>query len=57
MFGKSAVSFKVIVDQHYITIETLQAFDILLSFLGVQFDCGNLAKQANFKSVLKDMNA
>jgi len=39
MMGKSAISLKCIVDQHVITIETLQSFaPVVTQLLGMQVD-------------------
>ena len=58
MQGKAAVSFKVITDQHPITLETLQAFKpVVNDLLGVAADVDKIAGMAKFKPVLKELNA
>ena len=58
MQGKPAVTFKVITDQHPITLETLQAFTpIVNDLLGQTVDMGKIAGMSKFKPVLKELNA
>jgi len=59
MTGKSAISFKAVFDEHFITLESLQSYkSIVNDLLGLkQIDFANLHKMKEFKSVLKDVNA
>ena len=58
MQGKPAVTFKVITDQHPITLETLQAFTpIVNDLLGQTVNMGKIASMIKFKPVLKELNA
>ena len=58
MTGKPVVSFKVITDQHPITLETLQAFKpITAGLLGILADLDKIAAMPKFKPVLKELNA
>ena len=58
MYGQAALSLKMIVDQHFITTETLQAFDVVVNGLfNNQYDFSKIFKAANFKTVLKELNA
>ncbi len=59
MRGVSAVSFKAIVDQHFITTETLQAYTPVVSDLLPGLGTSKLDeiyKYKQFKPVLKEMN-
>ena len=58
MTGVPVVSFKVITDQHPITLETLQAFKPITSgLLAVSTDVDRIAGLPKFKPVLKELNA
>lgn len=58
MHGKSAIALKLIVDEHSVTKEILQAFEpVYNGVLGQNYDFANINKAANFKTVLKDVNA
>ena len=58
MYGKSAIGFKVVVEQHVITTETLQGFEpIVNGLLNQSYDFSKIFRAANFKSVLKEFNA
>ena len=57
MYGAAALHLKLIVDQHFITTETLQSFAPLINgFLGVKFNFDEIYKSPNFKPVLKELN-
>ena len=58
MTGKAVVSFKVITDQHPITLETLQAFKPITSgLLGLSANLDKISAMPKFKPVLKELNA
>lgn len=57
MYHQPALHLKLIVDQHFITTETLQSFAPLVNgFLGVKFNFDEIYKAPKFKSVLKELN-
>ena len=58
MTGKSAITFKAIFDEHFITLETLRAFQpVVNDLVGLKVDFSNIQKMKEFRSVLKDSNA
>jgi len=58
MSGKSAITFKAIFDEHYITLETLRSFKpIFNDLIGLKVDFSNIQNMKEFKPVLKDLNA
>ena len=58
MYGGAAISFKAIVEQHVITIESMQAFKpIVNELLGLNVDFEKINKMKQYKPVLKEMNA
>jgi len=57
MYGQAAMTITAIIDQHFITSETLQAFDgVVNTLLGHKFDFTEIYKAKQFKPILKELN-